>query len=327
MKRGDSILVVGGRGYIGRRLIDWWKARYRVVSLDIGWNPPISQAGVEDWTGDMRDVGSEDLSGFVGVVCLASTAMPDHDRRLRFYDAYVANLEGALNLVRCCKESGVRRMVFASTTSVLGYVARREPVDESSIPEPDERYGEVKLMIESILRREACGYFNPVILRQGTVFGWSPKMRFDLVVNAMCKTAYQEGKVFVYGSGDRVRPLVYIGDVCQAYEIALHRAPRLSGEVFHLAYGNYTIAEIASIVSKVSGSPVVQVGESSDRRSYCADTSKASNLLYTPVVSVEDGAREVLQNLREGRIKDPESVTLYNSKLLVDLLGKEVQDA
>jgi len=253
-----SILVVGGRGYVGRRLIDHLKSYgFKVVSLDIGWFPGIEDSDVEDWVGDVRDIGPEDVRGFYGVCFLASTAMPDHKRRLKFYEAYVANFDGLVNLVQCCKRAGVERLVLASTTSVLGYVARGDEVDETHVPEPDERYGEIKLICETYLKRERCGRFHPVILRKGTVYGVSPRMRFDLVVNMMVKTAFQERKIYIYGDRDLCRPLVYIGDACEAYRLCIEKAPRFSGEVFHLAYGSYSLGEIAEIVKKVTGAEIV----------------------------------------------------------------------
>ena len=319
-----SVLVVGGRGYIGRRLNEYLRTYgYKVVSLDIGWFPAITDSGIEDWVGDVRDIGPEDVRGFYGVCFLASTAMPDHERRLRFYDAYVANFDGLVNLVQCCKRVGVERLTLASTTSVLGYVARGNGVDETHVPEPDERYGEVKLICETYLRRERCGRFHPVILRQGTVYGVSPRMRFDLVVNAMVKTAFKEKKIYIFGDRDLCRPLVYIGDVCEAHRLSLERAPRFSGEVFHLAYGSYTLGEIAEIVRRVTGAKIVEGFKSADRRSYRATTLKVRRWLFQPQVSVEMGAKEVLRALKMGKIEDPDSDIYYNSRYLPTLVGKE----
>jgi len=290
----------------------------------VGWFDRIAECeGLEVWEGDVCDLGPEDLKGIVGVSHLASTAMPDFERKLSYYDAYVKNFEGTLNLVRCCKHVGVKRFVFASTTSVLGYRARDEEADESTKPEPDERYGEVKLMIESLLKRESGCRFYPVILRQGTVFGSSDRMRFDLVVNAMVRTSALEGKIHVTSRRDLCRPLVYIGDVAQAHILSLRRSPGLSGEIFHLAVGSFTLEEIAKRVQKVTKADIEYRESSPDRRSYRVSTRKAESLLFRPTVTIEEGAQEVLSDILARRFGDLNQDKLFNSRFLPKILGKE----
>ena len=233
------ILVTGGAGYIGSVLVKVLLERgYKVKVVDKLFFGDKGLAKVKNkiilLKKDFIDLTPADFKDVEGVIHLASTAQADPQKVLP-YQVYVANFEGTLKLVELCKKMGVKRFTFASTTSVYGHRAHDREITEKMDVEPDERYGEIKVLTERYLIRETNKNFWPVIIRQGTVCGLSPRMRFDLVVNTMTRDAFFKRKIRVSGKGDLWRPLIYIKDVCTSHIVLLENAEKASGNIFNLA--------------------------------------------------------------------------------------------
>jgi nucleoside-diphosphate-sugar epimerase len=251
------VLVTGGGGYIGlelcRQLLERGD-RIRVVDRFFFGAAPLEalaaeHAGrVEIITGDLRGWDDAWLDGIDGVSHLAGLS---NDPTAEYNpDAnWQMNAIGTEQLGAACKRRGVRRFVFGSSASLYdglgpGMFDEQTPVEPRGAYSVSKRYGEEALL------RLAGADFAPTILRQGTVYGYSPRMRFDLVVNTFVRDAIARQKLFLHGGGWQWRPLVDVSDVARAHIVVLD-APLdvVGGEIFNLMQENYQVRQLAMLVA------------------------------------------------------------------------------
>ena len=250
---GQTILVTGGAGYLGCVLTERLLARgYTVRILDRLWWGEEPLAGVRDRielvAGDVREVPANALDDVDGVIHLAGlsndpTAEYDPDANWQM------NAIATEALGQACVERGITRFVFASSCSLYdglppGMHDENAPIQAKGAYAESKRYGE-----ERLLDLVADG-LTPVLLRNGTVYGWSPRMRFDLVVNTFVKAALLESRLELHGGGWMWRPLVDVRDVSDAMILALEAPAELvRGEIFNVLHSNYQIRELAFLVA------------------------------------------------------------------------------
>jgi nucleoside-diphosphate-sugar epimerase len=204
-----------------------------------------------------------------------------------------------VRLAKIAKASGVRRFVFSSSCSVYG-AAGREWIDEKSEPNPITPYGLSKWNAEVDLRRLADATFSPVFLRSATAYGFSPRIRFDLVLNNLTAHAFTSGKVLLKSDGMSWRPIVHIEDIGRAFLAALE-APvdTVHNEIFNVGVTteNYRIREIAEIVKETVPGSRIEFAASAgpDKRTYRVDCSKVARLLpkFRPQWTARRGARDL----------------------------------
>ncbi|MFN8556273.1 MAG: NAD(P)-dependent oxidoreductase [Dehalococcoidia bacterium] len=258
------VLVTGGAGYIGSVLAPKLLARGHTVRvLDrLFWGVPAfaGAPGVEVVNADVRRMPAGVLDGIDAVVHLAGFSndpMSDYNPAAN----WEMNVTATETLARLCLRQGVRRFVFGSSCSVYdGSVAAGELADESASVAPRGAYATSKYAAERILLEAAGAGLEPVLLRQATVFGCSPRMRFDLMVNSFVKDALLCGRLFVHGGGWMRRPLVSVGDLADVH-VACLEAPRaaVAGEIFNVVQGNYRVRDVAEQVAALlagAGLPV-----------------------------------------------------------------------
>ena len=210
-----------------------------------------------------------------------------------------------MRLAKIAKASGVRRFVFSSSCSVYG-AAGQEWIDEQSEPNPITPYGVSKWNAEIELSQMADGQFSPVFLRSATAYGFSPRIRFDLVLNKLAAHAFTSGKVLLKSDGMSWRPIVRIEDIGSAFVAAIE-APveTVHNEIFNVGITteNYRIREIAQIVEEtVPGSRVeFAAGAGPDKWTYRVDCSKISRLLakFRPQWTARRGARDLYSRYSE----------------------------
>jgi nucleoside-diphosphate-sugar epimerase len=218
---------------------------------------------------------------------------------------YDINHAATVRLGEIAKTSGVRRFIFSSTCSVYG-AAGLDWIDEESKPNPITPYGISKWKAEDDLRRLADARFSPVFLRSATAYGFSPRIRFDLVLNNLTAHAFTSGRVLLKSDGMSWRPIVHIEDIGRAFAAALE-APveTVHNEIFNVGITteNYRIREIAEIVEEtVPGSHVeFAAGAGPDKRTYRVDCSKISRRLprFRPQWTARRGARELYNRYNE----------------------------
>jgi nucleoside-diphosphate-sugar epimerase len=304
---GQQILVTGGAGYIGailgKRLLD---RGYRVRILDrLYWgHGPISSIieQVEVVEADVRDMPATALDGVDAVIHLAGlsndpTAEYDPEANWQM------NAVATETLGRNCLDRDVERIVFASSCSLYdglppGMHDETAPIEPRGAYATSKRYGEEALL--SLVGEGLC----PVVLRNGTVYGYSPRMRFDLVVNTFVKDALLKGQLSLHGGGWMWRPLVDVRDVADAM-IATMEAPAdlVRGEIFNVLHSNYQIRELAMLVAgsvQLLGRSVTLKEEPAPRltRDYeCSNTKLAGRLGFQPSRSVVEAIDGILSSI------------------------------
>jgi nucleoside-diphosphate-sugar epimerase len=300
------ILVTGHRGYIGSVLVDVLNAAgHDVVGIDselydectFGSEVPN---GFSTIGRDIRDLSCADLEGIDAIAHLAGVCN-DPLGDLLPETTFEINYLATVRLAQLAKASGVRRFVFSSTCSVYG-AAGQEWVDERSEPQPITPYAESKWHAEGDLKRLAGPRFSPVILRSATAYGFSPRIRFDLVLNNLAAHAFTSGKVLLKSDGTAWRPIVHIEDISRAFHAAIEApAEIVHNEVFNVGITteNYRVREIARIVEGTVPESRVEyaAGAGPDKRSYRVDCAKISRLLpnFKPQWTALRGARELYE--------------------------------
>jgi nucleoside-diphosphate-sugar epimerase len=302
------VLVTGHLGYIGAVLVPRLATLgHEVHGLDTGlydgcdFGPaPI---GIPEFRLDVRDVETRHLDGFDAVIHLAALSndpLGDVDPEL----TYDINYRASVRLASCAREAGVGRFLFSSSCSLYG-AAGEAPLGEGSGFAPQTPYGESKILAEQDLTKLATADFSPVYLRNATVYGASPRLRCDLVVNNLVGYALTTGEVLLKSDGTAWRPLVHVEDVCAAFE-ALLVAPRqvVHDRAFNVGRPdeNYRIRDVARIVEEtVEGTRVrIEAGASVDTRNYRVDFGRITSEVpaFAPHWTVAEGARQLLDAYR-----------------------------
>jgi nucleoside-diphosphate-sugar epimerase len=296
------VLVTGHQGYLGTVMVPILQAAgHEVTGLDSGFFAECvlgpDPQDPDTIRVDLRDVAIEQLIGFDAVVHLAALSN-DPLGALAPEITYDINHHASVRLARLAKAAGVQRFLYASTCSVYGS-AGDDLVTEDAPLRPLTPYAESKVRVEDDVAAIADDSFSPVFLRNATAFGFSPRLRADIVLNNLVGHAILTGNVLVLSDGTPWRPLVHARDIAAAFLTALE-AP--VDKVHCRAYNvgternNVTVAEIAqTVVDVVPGSTLMITGESGpDPRSYRVDFSAFRNALgFDAAWSIADGAVEL----------------------------------
>jgi nucleoside-diphosphate-sugar epimerase len=298
------VLLTGADGYIGVRLGDHLlRAGFDVVGLDsgfhrVGWLYPSPDLRPAMLTKDTREIEVDDLAGYDAVVHLGELSN-DPVGALDERVTYRINHEGTVRLAELAKQAGVERFVQMSSCSVYGVSADR-PSAEGDAVEPLTAYARCKVLVEEAVGHLADDRFSPVFLRNATVYGASPRQRFDLVVNDLAATAYLYKEIRMTSDGTPWRPFVHLLDVAAAVSCVL-AAPReiVHGEIFNVgsSASNYQIRQIAHIVGDLVPGCAVCLGDSSaDKRNYRIDFTKIETTLpgFSCAWDVGRGVAELL---------------------------------
>jgi nucleoside-diphosphate-sugar epimerase len=313
--------VTGGAGYVGAVLVPrLLREGYRVRVLDlylygervlecVSDHPDLSQI-----KGDLRD---QDLlrlvlpgcDAVIHLACISNDPSFELDPAL----ARSINYDAFEPLVRIAGDSGVRRFIYASSSSVYGIKA--EPNVHEEVPlEPLTDYSRYKAMCEDALRRYQTPEFTTVTVRPATVCGCSPRQRLDVIVNILTNHAVNTGTIKVFG-GDQKRPNIHIDDMVDLYALLLRLPPgRIAGKVYNAGGANHTVRELAEIVRRVVGPDRVRMETvaTDDPRSYHISSEKiAREFGWRARRTVEQAARELAEGLTDGRLTDPMNNPLY----------------
>ena len=303
------VLVTGTDGYIGCILAPYLiKRGHQVVGLDTGYYRAGSlYDGYEGFKTqiikDIRQVKFEDLIGFDACIHLAelsNDALGQMDPEI----TYDINHHGSTRLANLCKQAGISRFIYSSSCSVYG-IAKQDIVSEETETNPITAYAKCKVLVEQELGKLASDDFSPVMFRNATAFGASPRMRFDIVVNNLSGHAWTSKEIKLTSDGTPERPLVHVLDICQAFASALD-LPRetLHNQIINVGSTeqNYRIREIAEVVARTFSGSSLSFGKSdSDERSYRVSFEKIQRLIpgYTTTMDVEAGAKELRKLFEE----------------------------
>lgn len=332
-----KILVTGGGGYLGCRLC-----------------PLLIEHGHEVRLFDRFCFGEEAIAGFASdprceVVRGDIRRLQDHPRLLDGVAAIVhlaglsndpscdldpemtvdVNVESTRKLAQRAVEAGVRRFVFSSSCSVYGKGVF-EVLDETSPANPVSSYAESKLEGEKILLGMKGADFEPVFPRFATLFGWSPRMRFDLAINQMVATAARQGVINILGGGNQWRPFLHVCDAARAILAMLEAPPeKVSGEVFNVGSNeaNLKIIDLGKRVAAHFDGVALRVApDDEDARNYRVVFRKVRERLgFECAYTIEDGIKEVKHVLAESDI-DPQSNRFFNVRRMKELLATPVDE-
>lgn len=302
-----KILLTGSEGYIGKVLGHVLVGHgHGVMGLDTeyysgGWLYGKPLKLVSFIKKDIRKVTVDDVRGFNAVIHLAELSndpLGQNNPEL----TYEINHRGTVNLVDSCIKAGVQRFIYSSSCSVYG--ASDDVSGETSPTNPLTAYAKSKVLNEEYLLSKASDAFTPVIFRNATVYGPSPRMRFDIAVNNLAGLAWTTGEVKMDSDGTPWRPFIHILDVCEAFCLAL-TAPieNVSGQIMNIGNtrSNYQIREIAEIIGRVFGiSNITFNKQGADKRNYRVNFDKIKQILpeFSCVRNVETGAKELLEVFR-----------------------------
>jgi nucleoside-diphosphate-sugar epimerase len=305
------VLVTGGGGYIGLELCRQLLERgdsVRVLDRFFFGDAPL-QALAERSAGRLSvlagDVRAFDDAWLDGIDAVSHLAGLSNDPTAEYNPEanWEMNAIATERLGEACRRRGVERLVFGSSASLYdgigpGMFDERTEVRPRGAYSLSKKYGE-----DALLSASGPG-FAPVILRQGTVYGWSPRMRFDLVVNTFLKDAATAGKLYLHGGGWQWRPLVDVGDVARAHVVCLtaERAA-VAGEIFNVMQENYQVRQLAMLVAgslSLRGKHVVLEEAPLPKlvRDYRMSNLKMTQRLgFTPAVTVLESIDTMLQKL------------------------------
>lgn len=310
-----NILVIGGGGYVGTHLTDLLiKNNYLVTVFDlfIYGNFLIKHNNLTVIKGDVRNINLlknivKNFDCIIHLACISNDPSfdlnPDLGRSIN-YDSFE-------DLVKISKDNGIKRFIYASSSSVYG-VKLENDVDEKFSLEPLTDYSKYKALCEEVLLKYNNKNFTCCIVRPATVCGYSRRQRLDLIVNILTNLAFNTGSISIYG-GSQLRPNINIKDMSNAYVFLLNQPEELiSGEVFNIGFENYSVDTLSSLVVKnIKKKIYINRLKSEDNRSYQISSKKIQiKLGFKTNHTIEDAIIELID--------------IFEKKLLIDPLNNEI---
>ena len=320
----QTVLVTGGAGYAGAVLVPKLLAggyRVRVLDLYLYGKQVFDDCRspmLEEFEGDLRDsaVVARAVSGCDAVIHLACISN-DPSFELNPVLGRSINLDAFSPLVKLSREAGVRRFIFASSSSVYG-ISDSPDVTEDHPLRPLTDYSRFKADCEPILLEHQSPEFTTLVLRPATLCGYSPRQRLDLTVNILTNHAINNRRITVFG-GSQLRPNFHVEDMADLYlQVLKEPAERIGGQIFNAGYENHSVSALASIVKQVvekeldGGNIEIVTTPSDDLRSYHISSAKIQRVLgYRPRRSIEDAVRGLVSAFSNGKLPDSMTKSTY----------------
>lgn len=328
-----NIFITGGAGYCGSLLVpQLLESGYRVTVYDALFFGddflPKNNANLNVIKGDIRNSQKlkESCQGhdaFISLACISNDASFELDENL----STSINLHAFEPMVKAAKENGIKRFIYASSSSVYG-VSDQKDVKEDHPLVPLTLYNKYKGMCEPILQKYCDNTFTGVIFRPATVCGYGPRLRLDLSVNILTNHALVNNKITVFG-GDQLRPNLHIKDYCDVVDLLLCCAKeKIQKEIFNVGNQNMSISDIALLVRKIVQEEFpdrnkisIETSPTDDIRSYHINSDKIYNSLgFKPQSSIEDAIRSLCIAYREGKLSNSmEKDIFYNIRTMKKL--------
>ncbi len=324
---GKRVLILGGAGFIGSALADYLHEQGDSVTIFdnlLYENAPRSFAPHQFIKGDIRQAAALEKAiaatdCVVNLAALSNDPASDLDPQLAWEINYLANK----NIAEICQRLG-KRVIFASSCSVYGFTEKGTFAETSPL-NPITLYAKTKVLSEDFY---TTNDIDGVVLRFATVYGYSKKPRFDLVVNTMIGKAYFDKKIMVNG-GNQWRPLIHVKDVARAIYVAAHQS-QLAKRIYNIGSNeqNFQISELATLIAKnFPGVVVEQLADSVDCRSYKVDFDQLANDYdFKTLYTITDAVREFDEAFRRGTVTTMEEDMYYRVKYLKNHLTIKALD-
>lgn len=322
-RQDKRILVTGGAGYIGSVLVNQLlQLGYKVVVLDklmFGVEPikkfmQSPNPNLSIIIGDIRNDDDvkraiEDVDAVIHLAAIVGDPACAADSDL----AVDVNFNATVKLADMCKRKKIERFIFASTCSVYGF-GKTKILTEDSEVNPISLYAETRLYGERGILSLADKNFSPVLLRLGTIFGLSPRMRFDIIVNYLTQKAIQEKTISIFG-GKQWRPLLHVEDAAHAFQIMLDSPlEKIKKQIFNIGSKNLQIKKIGAIIKEALPETEVKIIQQlQDKRTYHVSFDKIQKALnYYAKKPLEAGIKEISEAIKNGTILDTSHKKYYN---------------
>ena len=311
-----NVLVTGGAGYVGSVLVPkLLSAGHKVTVLDLYLYGEDALASVADdpnfrqIKGDIRDISAveqalEGCDAVIHLACISNDPSFELDPAL----GKSINLDAFRPLVQAAKRAGVKRFIYASSSSVYGIKEDAEVTEDLPL-EPLTDYSKFKVSCEEILEGERAPGFVVCTIRPSTVCGYGPRQRLDVIVNILANHAVNNGRIRVFG-GAQKRPNIHIEDMADVYLYLLQQPDeKIDGKIWNAGYQNHTLLELADIVKKVVGGDLaVDIEPTNDLRSYHVSSEKITrDIGFVPKHTIEDAVRDLVTAFKAGKL--PNSMT------------------
>jgi nucleoside-diphosphate-sugar epimerase len=308
-----KVLVTGGAGYIGSVMVPMLLDEgFDVVVLDRFFFGKETLKEVEGHPrltlikDDIRWFDPSIMKGIDGVIDLAALSN-DPAGELDPQKTLEINYKGRVRVAQLAKKYGAEKYIFASTCSVYGF--QDSIVNEDSPTNPLTTYAKSAVLAEQEIMPLGDNNFSVTFLRQATVYGLSPRMRFDLAINAMILYLWKDGKLRIMRDGTQWRPFVYVKDTSRAFIKVLEADPDIvNKQIFNVGSNeqNYQIFPLAKMLAEALGMELqYEWYGDPDKRSYRVDFSKIKEVLgFKPKYTPKDAAKEIYQALEDGKVKD-----------------------
>ncbi len=308
-----KILVTGGAGYVGAVLVpELLKDGYAVNVLDLYlYGDHVLDSAKNDKKlteikGDIRDAAVvkkavEGCDAVIHLACISNDPSFELDPNL----GRSINLDSFVPVVKASKEAGVKRFIYASSSSVYGIKEGVEVTEDLSL-EPLTDYSKFKAECEKLLEKESTEEFITCTVRPATVCGYSPRQRLDVVVNILTNLAYNTGEIKIFG-GSQLRPNIHIKDMADVYKLLLTVDEKvINKNVYNAGYENHTVSQLAEIVkSNIEKEVKLTVCPTDDLRSYHVNSDKISNELgFKPSYKIDDAVKDLVQAFKDNKLED-----------------------
>ena len=313
----NKVLITGGAGYIGAVLTPYLLQKgYKVTVLDLmiyGENVLEKNSNLKIIKGDIRNIdlfksSVKNHDAVIHLACISNDPSFELDPKL----GKSINLDAFEPLVKSSQELGVKRFIYASSSSVYG-VKNEKNVNEEMSLEPLTDYSKFKAECEKILFKYKSNNFETITIRPATVCGFSKRQRLDVIVNILTNLAFHKRKISVFG-GDQLRPNIHIKDMLRAYLLLLEaETHKVNGEIFNAGWENKSVSNIAMTVRDNVGQDVEIVKtKTDDNRSYHISSDKIRSLLgFKTKFTIQDAVKDLVNAFDKKVFFDPLNNDLY----------------